>query len=110
MRGRPFRSHIYLPVVRLGVNDTDWPWILLPAIAAYAITYLAGIEVRRVSLAIPAGVAVLAGGIAFFNWTRRGRRPEWLRHSFVAAFRPRLARRRLPTDRGTRPWVDRQVT
>lgn len=108
MRRRPMRANIYQPVVRLGVNDADWPFVIIGTIAVFAIAFLTEAEVWGLPVSIPAAVLSFAALVAFFNWARRGRPPRWLHHCTAALFRPERLRRRLPEDSGdflSRPWI-----
>lgn len=102
------RANIYQPVVRLGVNDTDWPFVIIGTIAVFAIAFLSEAEIAGLPASIPSAVSSFAALVAFFNWARRGRPPRWLHHRTAALFRPKRLRRRLPTDSGdhlSEPWI-----
>lgn len=108
MRERRIRSQIYLPVVRLGVNDCDWKFVVVIALLAYSIPFALDLTVKRIPLAIPGGVVGLVGAIAFFNFIRRGRRAHWLQHTIAGLLTPKRLRRRIPADSGrtqSRPWI-----
>ncbi len=36
MRARPIRSQIYLPVVRFGVTDADWKFVIFITLLCYS--------------------------------------------------------------------------
>lgn len=108
MRRRPMRANIYQPVVRLGVNDSDWPFVVIGTIAVFAIAFLTEAEIWGLPVSIPAAVSSFGALVAFFNWARRGRPPRWLHHRTAALFLPKRLRRRLPTDRCdhlSEPWI-----
>lgn len=108
MRPRPIRSQIYLPVVKWGVNDADWKFVYVVALAGYAIPFALSLDYRGFPLAIPLGPTAFVGALLFFNWTRRGRRPHWLQHTVAARITPTRRRRRTPKDtysRAMRPWI-----
>jgi hypothetical protein len=112
MRQRGVRSQIYLPVVKWGVNDSDWKLVYLFALASYAVPFALDLSYRGFPLAIPIGPAGLAAAIVFFNWTRRGRRGRWLHHTLQSLVTPTRHRRRIPGDSYSRPvrsWI-RQET
>ncbi len=102
------RANIYQPVVRLGVNDSDWPFCIIGTIAVFAVAFLTEAEIAGLPVSIPAAVSSFAALVAFFNWARRGRPPRWLHHRTAALFRPTRLRRRLPIDAGdhmSEPWI-----
>ena len=39
MRPRPIRPQIYLPVVRFGVRDTDWKFVIAAVLLSYALPF-----------------------------------------------------------------------
>jgi len=94
------RANIYQPVVRLGVNDVDWPFVFLGTITAFAVAFLTEAELWGLPASIPAAVITFAALVGFFNWARRGRPPRWLQHRTAALFCPKRFRRRLPADSG----------
>lgn len=107
-RHRPIRSQLYLPIVKFGVPDTDWPYLLFVPLGTYIVFFFSGLEIARVPLELPATVFAFVGAVAFSNLIRRGRRPFWLQHTLAAAVTPARRRRRLPSDaaaRPPRPWV-----
>ena len=80
MRVRPVRPNIYLPVVRFGVADSDWFSVLLISCAGYLVPVPLGLTVLYVPLQMWTWLLATAGSIAFFNYIRIGRRPNWLNH------------------------------
>ena len=80
MKLRPVRPNIYLPVVRFGVDDSDWLSVLLISCASYLAPIPFGITVLYVPLQMWTWLLATAGSIAFFNYIRVGRRPYWLPH------------------------------
>jgi hypothetical protein len=80
MRLRPVRPNIYLPVVRFGVADSDWFSVLLISCAGYLLPVPLGLTVLYVPLQMWTWLLATAGSIAFFNYIRIGRRPNWLNH------------------------------
>jgi len=77
---RPVRPNIYLPVVRFGVADSDWLSVLLISCAGYLLPAPLGLTVLYVPLQMWTWLLATAGSIAFFNYIRIGRRPNWLNH------------------------------
>lgn len=106
-RVRPIRARLYLPVVRWGVADRDWPLVILIPLVVTTVLFVSDVSVRGVPLALPGALLSLGGTIGFFSYIRKGKRPFWLQHKVAAMFTPARRRRRLPLDRRrpTRPWV-----
>jgi hypothetical protein len=105
MRARSIRSQLYLPVVRFGVVDTDWKFVIFITLACYSIPFLMNVRFLGFPLEIWTTVAGLAGSVAFFNFIRMGKRPFWLQHQIVAMTTPSRCRHPLPTDKQVRPWL-----
>lgn len=108
MRARPIRPNIYLPVVRLGVADSDWFTVLLISCAGYLAPVPFGITLLYVPLQMWTWLLATAGSIAFFNYIRIGRRPYWLQHKLRAMFFHHRHYRSLPngSKRGfDRSWI-----
>ena len=114
MRARPVRPNIYLPVVRFGVADSDWFTVLLISCAGYLLPVPFGITLLYVPLQMWTWLLITAGGIAFFNYIRIGRRPRWLQHKLKALFLHHRQCRSIPNGKGRgfmRPWIiDSHVT
>ena len=105
MRGRPIRSQIYLPVVRFGVRDTDWKFVIFIALLGYSIPFMFNLRFMRFPLEIWVCPISLVTSVAFFNFVRIGRRPFWLQHHLTALIRTSRHRHALPTDKKERPWL-----
>lgn len=84
MRLRPIRPNIYLPVVRFGVADSDWFSVLLISCAGYLLPVPFGLTVFYVPLQMWTWLLATSGSIAFFNYIRIGRKPNWLHHKIKA--------------------------
>ena len=114
MRSRPIRPNIYLPVVRFGVADSDWFTVLLISCAGYLVPVPFGITVLYVPLQMWTWLFVTAGSIAFFNYVRIGRKPNWLQHKVRAILYSHRQYRALPNGRKraySRSWlIDREDT
>src|SRR5204863_2682719 len=109
MRVRPVRPNIYLPVVRFGVADSDWFSVLLISCAGYLVPVPFGLTVLYVPLQMWTWLLATAGSIAFFNYIRIGRRPQWIQHKLSALVRHHREYRFLPTGKsGTfrRDWLN----
>ncbi|HKR58292.1 MAG TPA: hypothetical protein VJS64_01060 [Pyrinomonadaceae bacterium] len=109
MRARPIRSQIYLPVVRFGVRDTDWKFVIAVVLIAYALPFFLNMRVLRFPLEIWTTIICTVVSVAFFNFVRIGRRPFWLQHQLGALLTPARLRHSLPTDRKERPWLLRDL-
>lgn len=105
MRPRPIRSQIYLPVVRFGVTDADWKFVIAITLLSYSIPFFFNARVLRFPLEIWTTVIALVGSVAFFNFVRMGRRPFWLQHQVAALTKASRHRHALPTDKKERPWL-----
>src|SRR5437588_12606329 len=84
MRARPVRPNIYLPVVRLGVADSDRFSVLLISCVGYLLPVPFGITVLYVPLQMWTWLIATAGSIAFFNYIRIGKKPHCLEHQVKA--------------------------
>jgi hypothetical protein len=105
MRPRPIRPQIYLPVVRFGVRDTDWKFVIAAVLLSYALPFFFNLKVLRFPLEIWTTIITTVVSVAFFNFVRIGRRPFWLQHQVAALVTPSRHRHSLPTDRKDRPWL-----
>lgn len=105
MRQRPMRPQIYLPVVRFGVRDTDWKFVIAIVMVSYTLPFLFNLKLLRFPLEIWTTIISTVVSVAFFNFVRIGRRPFWLQHQIKALVTPSRHRHALPTDRRERPWL-----
>src|SRR5216683_5934794 len=108
MRVRPVRPNIYLPVVRFGVADSDWFSVLLISCAGYLLPVPLGLTVLYVPLQMWTWLLATAGSIAFFNYIRIGRRPNWLNHKLKSLFLHHRQYRAIPNGRKAtfrRAWL-----
>ena len=105
MRARPIRSQIYLPVVRFGVRDSDWKFVIFISLLGYSIPFLFGMRFMRFPLEIWVCPISLVASVTFFNFVRIGRRPFWLQHQIAALTKTSRHRHALPTDKKERPWL-----
>ena len=108
MRVRPVRPNIYLPVVRFGVADSDWFSVLLISCAGYLVPVPLGLTVLYVPLQMWTWLLATAGSIAFFNYIRIGRRPNWLNHKIKTLFLHHRHYRAIPNGRKrafNRAWL-----
>src|SRR6266496_1390827 len=108
MRLRPVRPNIYLPVVRFGVADSDWLSVLLISCAGYLVPVPLGLTVLYVPLQMWTWLLATAGSIAFFNYIRIGRRPNWLNHKLRSYLRHHRQYHAIPNGKKTafrRVWI-----
>ena len=96
MQSRPVRSQIYLPVLRFGITDEDWAFVIVAAIAGYAIPFLFGMKIGNVPLEIVGWLVMMGLSIFVLNIIRRQTRPAWLRHIIQAKMAGPVSRRRMP--------------
>jgi hypothetical protein len=104
MQARPIRSQIYLPVLRFGITDEDWGFVIVAAILGYAIPFVFGVKIGNVPLEIVGWIVATGLTIFTLNMIRRKSRPAWLRHFIQAALQEAVSRRRLPGDTA-RDWL-----
>ena len=100
MQPRPVRSQIYLPVLRFGITDEDWGFVILASIFGYAVPFMLGWKYQQVPLELAGWLVMMGGSILALNLLRRHNRPAWLKHVLQAALLGRIRRRRLPGERG----------
>ena len=96
MQPRPVRSQIYLPVLRFGITDEDWGFVIIAAIFGYAIPFLFGLKVGSVPLEMVGWIITMGLTILTLNIIRRKSRPAWLRHVIQAKVQGEISRRKLP--------------
>jgi len=104
LRSRPVRSQLYLPVLRLGLQDQDWAYVLFAGTLGYSIPYLLGLKFWGIPAELWVAILALLLSIGFLNLVRVGRRPNWLRFRIQGYVRGKVSRRRLPGETST-PWV-----
>lgn len=98
MQARPIRSQIYLPVLRFGITDEDWGFVIVAAILGYAVPFLFGMKIGSIPLEIVSWIVTTGLTILILNIIRRKSRPAWLRHVIQARLQGAVRRRRLPGD------------
>lgn len=105
MRPRPIRSQIYLPVVRFGVVDADWKFVIFITLMCYCVPFLLDIKIMKFPLEIWATLIGLVVSVGFFNYVRIGRKPFWLQHQIAALTKASRHRHALPTDNKRTAWL-----
>ena len=98
MRPRPIRSQLYLPILRFGITDEDWGFVILAGVIGYAAPFALRLEffhlpVELIGWLVTVGISVLA-----LNLIRRKSRPGWLRHAIQLRLRGAVSRRWLPEE------------
>ncbi len=104
MQPRPVRAQIYLPVLRFGITDEDWGFVIVAAIFGYAIPFLFGMKVGSVPIEIIGWIVTMGLTILTLNIIRRKSRPAWLRHVIQAKVQGEISRRKLPGE-NTPAWL-----
>lgn len=96
MQARPIRAQIYLPVLRFGITDEDWGFVILAGVAGYAVPFVMSWSIHRIPAEIIGGVAAVGLSILALNIIRKQSRPGWLKFTLRAHLRGSIARRHLP--------------
>ena len=99
MRTRPIRSQLYLPILRFGITDEDWGFVILASIAGYAVPFALGIEVFHIPAELIGWGVMMGASVLALNLIRRKSRPGWLRFTLQVWLRGRVSRRWLPGER-----------
>ena len=105
MRPRLIRSQIYLPVVRFGVVDADWKFVIFITLLCYSIPFLFNLRFMNFPLEIWSTIIGLVLSVGFFNFIRIGRRPFWLQHQIAALIKSSRQRQTLPSDQKQPLWL-----
>lgn len=100
MQQRPIRSQLYLPVLRFGITDEDWGFVILASVAGYAIPFLLGWKIFRVPAELIGWLVMMGISVLLLNLMRRKNRAGWLKHSWQAWRCGRLSRRWSPDEMG----------
>lgn len=98
MQPRPIRSQLYLPVLRFGITDEDWGFVILASIAGYAVPFALGLYIYQIPAELIGWIVMMGGSILALNLIRRKNRPGWLKHMIQARLRGRKSRRFLPDE------------
>ncbi len=96
MQPRPIRSQLYLPILRFGITDEDWGFVILASIAGYAVPFALGIEVFHIPAELIGWVVMMGASVLLLNLIRRKSRPGWLKFTLQSKLRGRLSRHWLP--------------
>ena len=104
MQQRPIRSQLYLPVLRFGITDEDWGFVILASVAGYTIPFLLGWKILNIPAELIGWLVMMGISVLLLNLMRRKNRAGWLKHSWQAWQRGRLLRRWLPGET-SRDWL-----
>ena len=107
MQARPTRPQIYLPVLRFGITDEDWGFVILAGIAGYAVPFLLGLEVNHIPVELIGWVVMMGASILVLNLIRKKNRPGWLKHTMQSRLRGKRSRRYLPNETSA-DWLVRE--
>lgn len=104
MQPRPVRSQIYLPVLRFGITDEDWGFVIVAGVLGYAIPMLLGLKAGGLPMEMVSWLLTMGISIAVLNLIRRKSRLSWLKHVLQAKLKGSISRRRLPHE-ACPPWL-----
>lgn len=98
MQQRPIRSQLYLPVLRFGITDEDWGFVILASVVGYAIPFLLGWKIYYLPAELIGWLMMMGLSVLTLNLIRRKSKPGWLKHTLQARLRRRSQRRWLPDE------------
>lgn len=98
MQSRPIRSQIYLPVLRFGITDEDWGFVLLASVLGYAVPFIFNLRIYHLPAELLGWLITMGLSILILNLIRRNHRPGWLKHTVQWRMRGRVRRRWLPDE------------
>jgi hypothetical protein len=96
MQPRPIRSQLYLPILRFGITDEDWGFVILASVIGYAAPFALGLEVYHIPAELIGWVVMMGASVLALNLIRRKSRPGWLKHTLRSGLLGRVKRRWLP--------------
>lgn len=105
MQQRPIRSQIYLPVLRFGITDEDWGFVILASVAGYAVPFVMGWSFYHIPAELVGWVATMGLSILALNVIRKQSRPGWLKSTIQARLRGRIIRHLLPSEFAPRSFI-----
>jgi len=94
-----------LPVVKFGVIDSDWKFVLVISLIGYSVPFFLEMKLWGIPLELWTGIIAFILSVAFFNFIRIGRKPYWLAHCLRALIENPRHRHTLPSDRSAAPWI-----
>lgn len=98
MQPRPIRSQLYLPILRFGITDEDWGFVILASLAGYGVPFILRIEVFHVPVELIGWLVMMGASILTFNLLRRKSRPGWIKYTLRSGLRGRVSRSWLPAE------------
>lgn len=91
---RPVRSLIYLPILRFGLTDQDWMFVLVGGVIGYTIPYVLSLSIWGIPLEIVCAVILIIFAVLIMNILRVKKRPLFLKHLIQYKFQGKSNRRR----------------
>jgi hypothetical protein len=91
-------------VLRFGITDEDWGFVIIASILGYAVPFLLGLKVSGVPLEMIGWLVTMSLSVITLNIIRRKSRPLWLWHVIQAKLQGKVSRRRLPGE-SSAPWL-----
>lgn len=91
---RPVRSLIYLPILRFGLTDQDWMFVLIGGVIGYTIPYVLGLSLWGIPLEIVCSALFVILSVLIMNILRVKKRPLYLKHLINSKFQGKNLRRR----------------
>lgn len=98
MQPRPIRSQIYLPILRFGITDEDWGFVLLASVLGYAVPFLLNVRIYHLPAELLGWLITMGLSILILNLLRRRNRPGWLKHTMQWRIRGSVRRRWVPDE------------
>jgi hypothetical protein len=98
MQQRPVRSQIYLPVLRFGITDEDWGFVIVASLLGYTVPLLFGLKYAGIPLELVGWLITMCSSVVTLNIIRRKSRPAWVRHLIQAKMQGPISRRILPSE------------
>ena len=98
MRPRPIRSQLYLPILRFGITDEDWGFVILAGVIGYAAPFALRLEFFHLPAELIGWLVTMGLSVLALNVIRRKSRPGWLRHTIQSRLRGAVSRRWRPEE------------
>lgn len=98
MRPRPIRSQLYLPILRFGITDEDWGFVILAGVIGYAAPFALRLEFFHLPVELIGWLLTMGLSVLALNLIRSKSRPGWLRHTIQSRLRGAVSRRWLPEE------------
>jgi hypothetical protein len=104
MQARSIRSQLYLPILRFGISDEDWGFVILAGITGYAVPFVLGLEINHIPVELIGWVVMMGASILVLNLIRKKNRSGWLKHTIQSRLRGNRTRRYFPNEAGV-DWL-----